>query len=66
MLKDRRVLIEQALVQQKRICGRLYLDLVMERGSAGTESMYEGMKDILANLQAELSIVDQMIADGAE
>lgn len=66
MLKDRRVLMEQELVKQKQACGQIYKNIVTGQSSGVEQSMYDSMKLKLADMIADLAIVDQLIADGAE
>lgn len=66
MLKDRRVLMERELVKQKQACGQLYKKIVTGQSSGVEQSMYESMKLKLADMTAELAIVEQLIEDGAE
>jgi hypothetical protein len=64
MLKDRRVLMEQEMTKQKQACGQLYIKIVRGEADAVEVQMYDSMKLKLADMMSELTIVDQMIADG--
>jgi hypothetical protein len=66
MLKDRRVLMEQEMVKQKQACGLLYKTIITGRANMVEGQMYDSMKLKLADMIAELAIVDQMIVDGHE
>jgi hypothetical protein len=64
MLRDRRVLMAQELLKQKQACGQLYKKIVLGNVDYVEGQMYESMKQKLADMTIELSIVDQMISDG--
>jgi hypothetical protein len=66
MLKDRRVLLEQAMVKQKQACGQLYKKMVFGNADMVEAKMYDSMKLKLTDMVMELAIVDQMILDGHE
>jgi hypothetical protein len=66
MLKDRRVLMAQEMVKQKQNCGHLYKKIITGQANPIEVKMYDSMKLKLADMMAELAIVDQMIADGHE
>ena len=66
MFKDRRVLIEKEVVQLKQKCGQLYKRIAMGQSDLNDSKTYESMKMALADLMADLAIIDQMIEDGHE
>jgi hypothetical protein len=66
MFKDRRVLMEQEILNHKINCGLMYKKIVMGMADANDSKIYESMKLKLMDMSIELGIVDQMIAQGAE
>lgn len=64
MLKDRRALMIQEMIKQKQACGQLYKWIIIGQASAEQAQQYDSMKLKLADMMAEIAIVDQMIEDG--
>ena len=64
MLKDRRVLIEKEIEDMKKACGQLYLKIVKRVASYQEETAYATMKEELHDKMCDLTIINQMIADG--
>ena len=58
--------MEKDMLEQKRACGQLYKKLITGQANPVEASMYDSMKLKLADMIAELAIVDQMIVDGHE
>lgn len=64
MLKDRRILLEQEIVKQTRICGILYLKIIKNEADLFEKDRYDAMKAKLSDDIADLAIIKQMILDG--
>lgn len=58
--------MEQDMIKQKQACGSLYKKIIVGQAGPIEEKMYDSMKLKLADMMAELAIVDQLIADGHE
>jgi hypothetical protein len=63
MLKDRRVLLEQEIVKAHDEAAKLYLHIVTHDGDIYSKE-YASIKDKIMNLEFDLNIVNQLIAQG--
>ena len=63
MLKDRRVLLEQELIQAHNKAAAMYLDIVTHDGDVQSPE-YQVLKDRITSLQFDLNIVNKLIYKG--
>lgn len=67
MLKDRRVLIEHDLALVKEEAAKLYLQIVIDGGADLLFlSRYEEVRSKIANLQLDLTVINDLIERGQE
>ena len=65
MLAERRELLEQEIIKQKKLCGQLYKVVMLEQVASEKDiEEYYALKEGLSNLMTDLEVVEQMIADG--
>jgi hypothetical protein len=63
MLKDRRVLLEQEINKAHEEAATMYLNIVTHDGDIYSKE-YASIKDKIMNLEFDLNIVNQLIAQG--
>lgn len=66
MLRSRRVLLEEEIAKLKLACGALYKKLMLNQAEPNEHKMYEGMRSQLADMMADLDIINHMIENGHE
>lgn len=64
MFKDRRGLMERDMIKMKQACGEMYFNIIMKTASEHDLIIYESMKGKLEDMITDISIIDQLIADG--
>lgn len=63
MLRDRRALLEQELKKVHAEAANMYLSIAVG-GDSTHDSGYQALKDKISNLNFDLNIVNQLIAQG--
>ena len=66
MIKDRRVLVEAELKKAKATASYLYLKSVTSDPFGTYREAYEEARNKLVNLETDLAVIDNLIADGVE